>query len=241
MAITATALVGRVLLFPGTTASSSEEAAADSPAVLLTQESTVRRSDTLEPAASPSRSATAPASPTGVRIPEAASGQFDVAAGASTTFGSGDLVTYSVEVEVGLPFDADDVARQIDRVLGDRRGWTAVMSRSLQRVSTQPAFRIRLATPDTADALCSPLDTGGRLSCRNSQMVVLNAWRWANGATTYGDDLQDYRVYMVNHELGHALGSSHAACPATGSPAPVMVQQTKGLEGCTANPWPTAG
>lgn len=153
-------------------------------------------------------------------------------------FGSGDLVTYSVEVEVGLPFNAHDVARQVDRVLSDRRGWTAVMSRSLQRVSTQPAFRIRLATPDTVNALCAPLNTEGRLSCRNGQMVVLNAWRWANGATAYGDDLKNYRVYMVNHEFGHALGNSHAACPAAGSPAPVMVQQTKSLEGCTANPWP---
>ena len=155
--------------------------------------------------------------------------------------GSGDLLTYSVEVEDGLPFAARDVAQEIDRVLGDRRGWTAVMPRSLQRVSAEPAFRIRLATPETTDALCAPLNTAGRLSCRNGEMVVLNAWRWANGARAYGDDLKDYRVYMVNHEFGHALGNSHAVCPADGSPAPVMVQQTKGLEGCTFNPWPTAG
>lgn len=174
-------------------------------------------------------------------IPESGSGHFDIAPGGSTPTGTGLTVTYSVEVEEGLPYTPADIADVVDRVLGDDRGWTAVMSRSLQRVSSTPTFRIRLATPETADALCAPLDTDGRLSCRNGEMVVLNAWRWASGAHAYGDDLRGYRVYMVNHEFGHALGNGHVACPKVGTPAPVMVQQTKDLEGCTSNPWPTAG
>lgn len=174
-------------------------------------------------------------------IPESGSGHFDIAQGGSKPTGTGLKVTYSVEVEEGLPYSPTDIADVVDRVLRDDRGWVAVMSRSLQRVSSTPTFRIKLATPETADALCAPLDTNGRLSCRNGQMVVLNAWRWANGAHAYGDNLKGYRVYMVNHEFGHALGNGHVACPKDGSPAPVMVQQTKDLEGCTSNPWPTAG
>ena len=152
--------------------------------------------------------------------------------------GHGELVTYSVEVEGGLQINADALARTVDQVLNDPRGWTAVSARSLQRVSTNPTFRIRLATPRTTDRLCSPLDTGGRLSCRNGANVVLNAWRWINGANAYSGDVADYRKYMINHEFGHALGNSHRSCPAAGAPAPVMVQQTKGLGGCTPNPWP---
>ncbi|MDN5717960.1 MAG: DUF3152 domain-containing protein, partial [Janibacter sp.] len=51
-------------------------------------------------------------------------------------------------------------------------------------------------------------------------------------------DLQLYRHYLVNHEVGHGLGKGHERCPRKGSPAPVMVQQTLSLHGCTANPWP---
>jgi hypothetical protein len=45
---------------------------------------------------------------------------------------------------------------------------------------------------------------------------------------------------MVNHEVGHVLGRGHAFCPAAGAPAPVMVQQTKGVAPCRPNPWPLA-
>ena len=173
-----------------------------------------------------------------VTLPESATGRFAVAAGGSPVVGSGELITYTVEVEEGLPMQPVAVARIVDRVLAHRRGWAAVEHRSFQRVKTGPAIHIRLASAGTTDKLCAPLDTGGRLSCRNGANVVLNAWRWVHGADAYARDTASYRWYMVNHEFGHALGYAHAPCPAAGKPAPVMLQQTKGLSGCMANPWP---
>ena len=78
-----------------------------------------------------------------------------------------------------------------------------------------------LATPQTADRLCAPLLTRGRLSCRVGENVVLNGWRWANGAAGYRS-IDRYRAYLVNHEVGHALGYPHVSCPGTGAVAPVI-------------------
>ena len=171
-------------------------------------------------------------------VPERASGRFDVAAGHSAPVGTGPLVTYAVEVERGLPLELREVTRAVDAVLASPKGWTATGAASLQRAPAAPDIRILVASPETTDQLCSPLDTGGRLSCRNGDLVILNAWRWVNGADTYAGNRRAYRHYMVNHEVGHALGNAHASCPTPGEPAPVMVQQTKGLDGCLPNPWP---
>ena len=171
-------------------------------------------------------------------MPESGSGEFITAAGSTEAVGSGVLVTYQVEVERDIPLDLVKIAEAVDRTLGDPRGWTASGAHALARVDADADVRVLLATPETTDALCAPLDTGGRLSCRNGNLVVLNAWRWIHGADPYADDLRNYRRYLVNHEVGHALGNAHEDCPHSGQLAPVMMQQTKGVGECISNPWP---
>lgn len=180
--------------------------------------------------------------PEPVPVPESAAGTFAIAevSGSSRTRPDDAglrLTSYRVEVEEGLPFDTEAVADEVESILSDERGWVT-RGHLLVREDGDADLRILLASPTTADRLCAPLLTRGRLSCRNGQNVVLNAWRWQNGAETYGDDLEGYRQYLVNHETGHALGYGHLGCPEAGAPAPVMVQQTKTLLGCAPNPWP---
>ena len=165
---------------------------------------------------------------------------FLVAAPDSTVFGTGGtLVRYSVEVEAATGLDPGQVAAAIGQILADRRGWTAKGGYRFERVDSSDAdVRMLVATPSTTDKLCLPLDTAGWLSCRNEQKMILNVNRW-NGAIDHWDaPLDEYRAYLVNHELGHFLGLGHHQCGGEGQLAPVMMQQTKSIEPCVANGWP---
>jgi hypothetical protein len=168
-------------------------------------------------------------------------GDLRVVLGESPVYGTGPLRRFAVEVEAGLPDDPAAFARAVERVLSDERGWRSA-GQSFQRVSSGPvAFRVVLASSATTDRLCRPLDTGGMFSCYQRGRSVLNAMRWHAGASGYARDLASYRVYMVNHEVGHALGHGHKFACGPGGDAYVMIQQTKTLYGCRPNPWPLPG
>lgn len=179
--------------------------------------------------------------PDPIEPPAAAEGDYAVAKGTSDPPNgtSGEVVRYIVEVEEGLPFDPDEFATAVHAILNDERGWGPGEDIRFERVADgHVPFRVSLSSPDLTDAECYPLRTLGEVSCWNGSRAVINAKRWGTGSETFGDDILGYREYLINHEVGHALGHGHENCPEEGKPAPVMVQQTKSLEGCAANPWP---
>ena len=167
-------------------------------------------------------------------------GTFTRAPAGSRTFGHGKPLRYVVEAEDGTEVSARSVAAEVDRVLGDPRGWTRGGA-AFRRVAGPPYdFRVRLATPDTTDRLCGAygLDTGGEVNCAVGADVVVNLKRWLLLSPYYPDRPAEYHALIINHEVGHRLGHGHRDCPAPGRPAPAMMQQIKGLHGCVANAWP---
>ncbi|MFG1739750.1 DUF3152 domain-containing protein [Micromonospora chalcea] len=181
------------------------------------------------------------APPTG--YPTAGPGTFAVAQGRSPVRGhDGPLSRYRVEVEHGTGQDADRFAATVDSVLGDPRSWIASGELRVQRVPEAAAadFTVYLATPVTSERMCAEggLRTDRYTSCRLPGRVVLNLARWMTAVPDYGAPLEVYRTYVINHEVGHEFGELHQACPAPGAPAPVMQQQTYGLDGCLPNAWP---
>lgn len=129
---------------------------------------------------------------------------------------------------------------KVAAVLGDPRGWNGGGKVSFERVESGCDFTIWLSAPSQMTSFGGLCDN--YYSCRSGRNVVINFDRW-QGATdpwnASGGSLEDYRVMVTNHEVGHWLGFGHSNCPSPGQPAPVMQQQSISLQGCTFNPWPT--
>ena len=183
-------------------------------------------------------SAVTPATASTVPAPPPAPGTFVTAPGTSWPAGTGAPRTYTVEVETATGVDPTEFATFVDATLSDPRSWIADGSLSVQRVEAGGSARIVLATPGTTNAMCAPLRTNGIYSCGQGSTAVINLDRWNNGIDVWTGPLEEYRHYVVNHEFGHVLGHGHDMCGGAGQPAPVMQQQTKGLDGCLPNGWP---
>ncbi|MGC4787207.1 DUF3152 domain-containing protein [Micromonospora sp. DT178] len=175
--------------------------------------------------------------------PRTGTGDFTAAPGDSPVRGTdGPVRYYRVAVEQGTGQDVAAFAATVDEVLGDPRSWIASEELRLRRVAeaADADFTVYLATPGTSERMCAEggLSTEGYTSCQLPGQVIINLARWLEAVPDYGAPLEIYRAYVVNHEVGHELGEVHQACPGPGEPAPVMQQQTYGLDGCAANAWP---
>ncbi|WP_234330384.1 DUF3152 domain-containing protein [Streptomyces acidiscabies] len=179
------------------------------------------------------------------------SGKFDAVPGVDKAPGKGRKYTYRVDVEQGMGLDGGLFAQAVQKTLNDNRSWAHNGARTFERIySGRPDFVITLASPGTTAFWCdkSGLDTTqDNVSCNSTatERVMINAYRWAQGSQTYGDQMYLYRQMLINHEVGHRLGYGHETCDKDGDLAPVMQQQTKFLvfKGihCRPNPWAYPG
>jgi hypothetical protein len=191
--------------------------------------------------------------------------------GASSQVGEGTakVFTYTVEIEDGIDtttFGGDDgFARMVTETLSNPKSWTHNPQFAFTRVDGtaqgEPDFRISLSTPITVREGCG-YDIPLEASCYNPAFadgqprVFLNEARWVRGAVPFQGDVGSYRQYLINHEVGHAIGyQRHEACAANGELAPIMMQQTFSTNNndaarfdpgtinpdgktCRFNPWP---
>ena len=195
--------------------------------------------------------------PVGGVFTESGPGTWAVVPGSGPQLGAGELFTYSVELETGivLPGGPEGLAHIVDTTLANPKSWIGSGKYAFQRVDTgDPDIRITLASQQTARQICGfriPFDA----SCWRGGRVVLNTARWERGAVAFQGNVIAYQQYVVNHEVGHALGFSHKGCGEPGGLAPIMMQQTWGVSNdylaalgtdnviadgktCQPNPWP---
>ena len=175
---------------------------------------------------------------------ERGDGTLAVVDGSSPVYGSGPLQRFIVEVENGIGVDGGFFAQAVEATLADPRSWGSGGQMSFQRVGAAEAaggafeFKVSLVSPGSMETYCPGVGTGGYTSCRYADRAVINLARWATAVPDYAGDVATYRQYVVNHEVGHIFGHGHQDCPGAGQIAPVMQQQTLGLDGCTKNAWP---
>jgi hypothetical protein len=117
--------------------------------------------------------------------------------------------------------------------LNDPEGW-AKQGYFFESVDQNEKVLIRLSEPSTIEKVCG---FSKNLSCAElgGRHMYLNADRWFHGASASKLTKEDYRQYMVSHEIGHILGHEHAKCPCAGCKAPIMMQQTLGIGECKPN------
>lgn len=210
--------------------------------------------------------------PDGGAFTQAGDKTWRVLAGTTPQIGQGaaKVFRYTVEVENGIDpaaFGGDDAfARMVDQTLANPKSWTHNPQFAFIRIDASapgsPDFRISLSSPMTVREGCGyefPLET----SCYNPSYgpegqprVFINEARWVRGAVPFEGDVGSYRQYVINHEVGHAIGYlRHESCDAQGGLAPVMMQQTFSTSDndaakfdpewvkpdgktCRFNPWP---
>jgi hypothetical protein len=202
---------------------------------------------TVTPTTTPPKKPSTPPKPTTRPATTAPAPQQWQYAPAGPTFGTaGPLYAYRVAVETGLPVTVDEFAATVNGTLSNPQSWIAGGNVRLAQVGSGSAanFTVWLATPATAKRLCAAsgvdITVNGvpYTSCRGGSNVVINGDRYLAAVPDYPGSLSAYRQYAINHEVGHWLGHKHELCPGPGQPAPVMQQQTLGMQGCLANSWP---
>lgn len=148
-------------------------------------------------------------------------------------------VTYSVQTRGRITTSLKKFKKLAQATFDDPRGWRAGGIK-FRRVAKGGSFTLVLAEASKVPGfhpICS-----AQWSCRVGRYVVINQTRWKHASPAWnanGGSLRGYRHMVVNHETGHWLGLGHRHCPRAGAPAPVMQQQSKGLQGCKFNAFPT--
>jgi Protein of unknown function (DUF3152) len=146
--------------------------------------------------------------------------------------------TYSYTIETRGPVSSDVgyFAYLARATLQHSAGWGLGGGIRFTEVSSGSDFRLILATP--AEVAAASPGCSAQWSCRVGQLVLINEQRWNDATASWPYSLQNYRHYVINHEVGHWLGLGHQDCPGAGAPAPVMQQQSISLDGCRATTWP---
>ena len=164
--------------------------------------------------------------PDGGPITEAGAKTWHIVPGTTDKVGQGTTksFTYTVEVEDGRRHHRVRRRRSL-RAHGQRdpvqpqeldaQPAVRVHPHRRRAPQSQPDFRVSLTSPMTVREGCG-YDIPLEASCFNpaylgdQSRVFVNEARWVRGAVPFQGDIGSYRQYLINHEVGHAIGYQRA-------------------------------
>lgn len=136
-----------------------------------------------------------------------------------------------------------DLRGKLAATYADVRGWNAGGFLAFEQVSSGCRYTVWLTAPQYMTSFGSICDA--YYNCQVGKNVIVNNDRWEKATDPWnaaGRSLEEYRSLIINHETGHRLTfrDHNPTCTQPGQLAPVMMQQSMGLNGCTFNAWPLA-
>lgn len=140
-------------------------------------------------------------------------------------------VRYSVVIDPDVKYPLERFEDEVAMYLADPDGWGQTYD--FEQVTRNPQVIIHISSPSEIQKVGCQRE----LSCAEmgGKHLHVNSMRWTKGAPESKLPLEQYRQYIISHEMGHILGHDHIPCPGQGYPAPIMMQQTLGIGACTPN------
>lgn len=150
--------------------------------------------------------------------------------------------TYCTGVNGASTGELDDLIGKLAATYSDVRGWNNGGKIAFKHVASGCDYKVVIAAPNlmtSYGAICDDY-----YNCQVGNSVIVNNDRWLHATDPWnktGQNLETYRLLIINHETGHRLGfRDNPTCPGAGQQAPVMMQQSIDLKGCVFNTWPLA-
>jgi len=150
------------------------------------------------------------------------------------------VITYEFKSDTSFNFSHHrDI---VDQILQDKEQWKSLNVKFVPFWSSsygttnqsknqrEADVHIRLSSEKTIKKECG----FEGLSCAvlGGHNIYLNETNWTKGSKKSGLSLQDYRKYVLTHEMCHILGYLHETCSGPNQKVSIMVQQTLGTGGC---------
>jgi len=135
---------------------------------------------------------------------------------------------YKLSIESDIKRSLKNFKKDVDNILSHPKSWKV----NFIQDNINYDLEITLASAKNIKTYCN----FSGLSCADptNNKIWINNSRWINGAKPSKLSLKNYRIYLINHEVGHILGFRHAI-PKKNRKVPVMNQHTLGLKG--GKPW----